>query len=72
MKRFIDLRGQGTGSRFAWFDTVRDHFEIHGGAQDWNTFDEFCADYEGDELERYRGLTPSWALLPESDESDTP
>jgi hypothetical protein len=65
MKRFIDLRGQGTGSRFAWYDTVTDSFEKHGTFQDWDTWDEFEEDYEGDEIDRYKGLTPEWAFIKE-------
>jgi hypothetical protein len=65
MKRFIDLRGQGTGSRFAWYDTVTDSFETHGTFQDWDTWAEFEDDYEGDEIERYKGLTPEWAFREE-------
>lgn len=62
MKRFIDLRGQHTGYAFAWWDTVRDCFEAHGGDQAWNTFDEFADSYTGNDLERYRGLCPEWAM----------
>ncbi len=62
MKRFIDLRGQEAGYRFAWYDTVRDEFEQHSGEMAWDTFGEFAEAYQGDDLTRYRGLTPAWAL----------
>lgn len=62
MKRFIDLRGQGTCSRFAWFDTVSDTFEQHSGCQDWDTFAEFEADYTGAEIGRFRSLAPAWVF----------
>jgi len=66
MKRFIDLRGQGTGSRFAWYDTVRDEFEVHGGAQDWITWSDFIGHAGGylteAEIARYNSLCPPWVF----------
>jgi len=67
MKRFIDLRGQDTGSNFAWWDTITNKFEIHSGEQAWDKFEEFAYDYKGNDLERYRRLTPSWAFALEVD-----
>lgn len=68
MKRFIDLRGQDTGYRFAFWCTFKDRFESHSDEQAWDTFTDFEEVYEGDELERFRGLTPEWAFLePESE-----
>lgn len=61
MKRFIDLREQGTGYRFAWFDTGTDRFEDHDGQMVWDTFAEFAEVCAGD-LARYRRLTPAWAF----------
>ena len=61
MKRFIDLRNQGTGYRFAFWDTVTDRFEQFGGEQAWDTFDEFADAHEGFDLERYERLCPDWA-----------
>ncbi len=58
MKRFIDLRGQGTCYEFAWFDTGTDTFERHSGEQAWDTWEEFEEAYEGDQLPRYKGLFP--------------
>jgi len=62
MKRFIDLRDQGTGYRFAWWDTVVDVFERHGVMQDmaWDTWQEFATDYIGDDFVRYERLMPEW------------
>ena len=62
MKRFVDLRKSDVGYRFAWYDTVYDEFETHGGEQAWDAFSEFAAVYAGEQVERYRGLTPQWAL----------
>lgn len=61
MKRLIDLREQiGDGTRFAFFDTVKDEFEVFSGFQTWEYWEEFERDYDGDELERYRRLAPAW------------
>lgn len=61
MKRFIDLRGQGMGYRFAFWDTVHDRFETHGTNQAWDTLADFREDCEGDFI-RYQSLCPSWTL----------
>lgn len=60
MKRFVDIRNQGTCHRFAFWDTVRDRFEEHDGCMAWDSFEEFELCYEGSELERYRALCPDW------------
>ena len=62
MKRFVDVRNGDIGSRFAWYDTIVDKFESHGGEMTWDTFDEFAGCYEGEEIDRYRGLCPDWAF----------
>lgn len=62
MKRFVDVRVAEIGGRFAWYDTVADQFETHAGSMVWETFREFADDYDGDEIERYRSLTPDWAF----------
>ena len=62
MKRFVDLRGQDIGSKFAWYDTVTDKFESFSGDQVFDTWDDFVFVYDGDELERYRGLCPLWVF----------
>lgn len=62
MKRFIDLRGQHMIDNFAWYDTVRDVFETHSDNQTWDNWEEFVLDYKGDEIARYKSLTPTWAF----------
>lgn len=62
MKRFIDLRHtyEDTGVNFAWWDTVINCFDMHGGQggfKDWADFELF---YNGDDLERYWQLIPEW------------
>ncbi len=59
MKRYVDVTGQLFDDEvlaFAWYDTVVDQFETHSGYQTWDCWSDFEANYEGDELERYRGL----------------
>ena len=70
MKRFVDIRGQATAYRFAWFDTGCDHFEEFDGSQVWDTWDNFADDYAHtdrvmtSDLERYRVLCPAWVFSP--------
>ncbi len=62
--RFIDLRhhADDIGDRFAFWDTVTDRFVSDDmGCQAWTTIDEFVQGYQGDELDRFVGLTPEWA-----------
>lgn len=60
MKRFVDIRNQGTGCRFAFWDTISDTFDMFSGTQAWDSWNDFAEDYIGKELERYRGLCPDW------------
>jgi hypothetical protein len=75
MIRFIDLRGQGTGYRFAFWDTVTDQFFQFSGSQAWDTADDFCRDFTGrssayadtptdDSVERFLDLIAGWAFRP--------
>lgn len=68
MKRFVDIRGQETGYRFCWFDTITSQIEQHGGNTVWETFKEFAEDYRGPEVERYRRLAPAWTDEPMGDD----
>lgn len=72
MLRFIDLRGQDTGSRFMFWDTVSDcpiatdPESLEGIA--WNTFHEFEAQIIGrwpaDYVQRMREIAPAWTRQP--------
>ena len=63
MKRFIDLRGQGTGMRFAWWDTVKDEFECFNHNYAWSFWGAFAYDYDASsEILRYRESCPEWAF----------
>ena len=72
MKRFIDLRGQHTGHRFAWWCTVHDGFDGYNGNEAWDTWEEFEADIDasaaGSLLSRYTGLAPHWVHEPDPDD----
>lgn len=67
MIRFVDIRNQGTGYRFSFWDTVRDEFLEFGGSQAWDTLDDFIESFNtasthlyGD-IERFLSLIPVWA-----------
>jgi hypothetical protein len=73
MIRFIDLRGQGTGNRFAFFDTVRDRFIEVGGDQVWASAPEFIEAAHlafGQGAERFIGLMPQWVAVPPEEDDD--
>lgn len=72
MIRFIDLRGQGTGYRFAFWDTVFDRFVRIAGDEAWDdaadfrdAFDMMGQPYEdgvkSSGVERFVALMPDWA-----------
>jgi len=68
MKRFIDICSQGTGYRFAWWDTTVDKFEEFQTEQAWDTWEDFANVCQPEELDRYRGLCPSWVFEPFTEE----
>jgi hypothetical protein len=65
MIRFIDLRRQGVGYKFAFFNTVNDKFISFNGTMAWNTKQEFIADCvlnHGEGFQRrFLSLIPTWA-----------
>ncbi|HEY8877778.1 MAG TPA: hypothetical protein VIN03_09465 [Roseateles sp.] len=73
MIRFVDIRGQDIGHRFAFWDTIRQEFCTFSGCQAWDDADDFARDYRshGQEffggLERFTGLMPAWASQPATD-----
>lgn len=74
MIRFIDLRGQDTDGRFAFYDTVYSSFIEISGDQVWNTWQEFRDGYASagghlPPLERFEGLAPAWTRIPELDDA---
>ena len=62
MIRFIDLTDKIIEGEqmFAWYDTVRDNFLEFCGIQTWDSWEVFLADYNGDEVERFKRLIPNW------------
>jgi len=72
LKRFIDIRGQGTGYRFAWYDTIKDEFEEFEAQQAWDTWDDFAAvcPPEKFDQERYKCLCPNWVFEPYTGEDE--
>jgi hypothetical protein len=73
MLRFIDIRGQGTGKRFAFFDTVTEHFLVTKSAQAWNEKEDLEKEQSlSQEMkDRLIALLPSWAeYLDEEDDNE--
>jgi hypothetical protein len=82
MIRFVDLRGQDLGERFAFWNTTSDAFLCVDGESAWTTWDEFAELHAGPidygraahpgtarayPLERYRSLCPAWVFEPAKD-----
>lgn len=82
MIRFVDIRGQGTGYRFAFWDTTRDSFCEFGGDQAWESAADFAEAFNLDGgkfadmvrvsgIDRFTDLMPDWAKQPwEKSEDD--
>lgn len=77
MIRFVDLRGQDTGSRFMFWDAVSDlpistdPESLEGIA--WNTFQEFedaARAWPADYVQRFRDLAPEWTRQPIDPQQD--
>jgi len=68
--RFIDIRNQGTGSRFSFWDTCTDDYYSFMGEEAWNNFKEFKEDYRGNELRRFKNLCPEWAFDDKEDDME--
>lgn len=80
MIRFIDLRGQSTGYRFAFWCTVQDRFLPFAGEQAWDTKADFMDSFEDatsghrtgqprtiQPLLRFLSLMPPWTNEPADD-----
>lgn len=75
MIRFVDLRDQDIGARFAFYNTISDTWiEAEDLGTCWQTWPEFRAAYSNiwnaDFLDRLEGLTPAWAHRPEDEKLD--
>lgn len=63
MIRFVDIRGQGTGNRFAFWCTVMDKFIEIDGEHAWNNWNDFMEVAEGDlRVESFKGLAKEWVF----------
>ena len=75
MIRFIDIRNQGTGYRFAFWDTVTNSFLMFDGDQGFENRDDFedawlNSNKKALNLNRLKSLCPKWAHDNESDDID--
>lgn len=67
MIRFIDIRGQGTGAQFAFWDTGTNSFIEVNGDYAWSNLAEFVADVyacsrvDDAITDRFAALCPDWA-----------
>ena len=63
MIRFIDIRNQGTGYRFAFWNTVTDEFISVSTESAWDSWDEFAEIADGViDIKRFKAVCPKWAL----------
>lgn len=67
MIRFVDLRGQGVGYRFAFWDTCSDRFREFDGEQAWDSVEDFTVAFNEsssrDQIQRFINLMPVWARV---------
>lgn len=79
MIRFVDIRGQDIGHRFAFWNTVTAEFCTFAGSQAWDDADEFAADFRAAGgsfsdgvrvagVERFTSLMPAWASQPATED----
>ena len=68
----LDLRGQDTGYRFAFWNTVTDRFVSVGQDQAWDDMDDLKegAMLAGTFINRLEGLCPAWASVPDRRSTD--
>lgn len=71
MIRFVDIRNQGIGSRFAFWDTIESCFLKIGGDFAWDNWKDFILftsnDLNPEQYERFKSLCPEWAFDNEED-----
>lgn len=71
MIRFVDLGTQlcemDEEHRFAFYNTISDHFEMFSGSQTWESWADFEQDAAGlgtEGLLRYKFLCQEWVFKP--------
>lgn len=70
MIRFVDIRNQDIGDRFAFYDTVTETFVDFSGVQTWNTWGELKDWIYIDEtplaspeyVQRLKSVCPDWVF----------
>ena len=71
MIRFIDIRNQGTGERFAFWSTITDTFHDFEQNYAWSNWEEFLADAapvcSKEKINRFKRLCPEWAFNKDED-----
>ena len=81
MIRFVDIRAQGTGYRFAFWDTTRDNFCEFSGEQAWKSATDFAESFNlaGGKfadmvsvsgIGRFTGLMPDWTATPMGEDDE--
>lgn len=61
MIRFIDLREQNIGAKFAFFDTITNRFITYDGNAAWDDWPDFNDDaFHHTITSRYKHLCPDW------------
>ena len=71
MIRFVDIRNQGTGYRFTFWNTVINQFVKIGTVfawENWNDFLSYVGSLDSEEMDRYKSLCPEWVF--NNDEDD--
>jgi hypothetical protein len=81
MIRFVDIRGQGTSYRFAFWDTTRDKFCEFSGDQAWESATDFAESFDmaggkfadmvrESGIERFTILMPDWTATPMGEDDE--
>jgi hypothetical protein len=69
MIRFIDIRNQGTGNRFAFYNTVNGRFVEAGGEMAWESLEEFRLDCDDENIfKRCSNVCADWVNDGEKDD----
>lgn len=69
MIRFVDIRNQGIGCRFSFWNTSTNRYLSFAGEQAWDDFEDFTVDVKESDalgksyvLRRCRSLCPDWVF----------
>lgn len=72
MIRFVDIRGQGIGSRFSFYDTIESDYINIDNCVAWDNWDQFLEWAEGEyiDFDRFKKLCPVWVFDGGEDDID--